>query len=66
MKLKEVLKITAAVLLIPGGTVIVPLYFYKKYRDKKKREKAIDELVAESERLGLYEWQQKTKAQDET
>jgi len=66
MKIKEAAKIAAAILLIPGGSIIVPLYLYKKYRDKKKREKALDEMVAESERLGLYEWQQNKKAQDET
>lgn len=54
MKLKDAAKIAAAILLIPGGSIIVPLYLYKKYRDKKKREKALDEMVAESERLGLY------------
>lgn len=64
MKLKEAAKVAAAILLIPGGSILVPLYLYKKYRDKKKREKALDEMVAESERLGLYE--QNKKAQDET
>lgn len=59
MKLKEAAKIAAAILLIPGGSIIVPIYLYKKYKDKKKREEALDEMVAESERLGLYEWQQK-------
>lgn len=60
MKLKEAAKIAAAILLIPGGSIIVPLYLYKKSQDAKKRrraerERALDELVAESQRLGLYD-----------
>lgn len=67
MNLKDAAKVAAAILLIPGGSIIVPLYLYKKYRDKKKQEKALDELIAESQRLGLYdEFEQNKKAQDET
>jgi hypothetical protein len=38
MKIKDAAKIAAAILLIPGGSIIVPLYLYKRYRDKKKEE----------------------------
>jgi hypothetical protein len=55
MKLKDALAMAAAIILIPGGSIIVPLYLYKKSRDKKKQQKSLDELVAESERLGLYD-----------